>query len=352
MPDASPLSPTLAERIGPVAAPTLPAHPDVASWRPATPADVDALLEYFADVAREDHPHWTESRDEIAELFELPHIDPARDTLTAIDRDGRVIAHGTAICPPGRETMVRSIVAGAVRPSARGRGVGRLLLDWQLARAREQLAESGERLPGWIMAYVEDGVTDAAALLESRGLQVARHFSTLQRDLGAAVPHIEAPPGVRVVPWSAEWSESARHARNAAFADHWGSQSTDAESWRTMAAGSWFAADLSFLATAPDAGTGEGVRVVAFAIALRNEEDWPGQGFTSSYVRLVGVVREHRGRGLAKVLLARHLEAAGSAGLDRSTLDVDAENPTGALALYAGLGYEVAHRHSSHVLHY
>lgn len=345
--------PTLAERLGPLTPPVAAPHPDVASWRPAVPADVDALVGLHASIARVDHPHWTMHRDELAEAFGLSHVDVSRDTLVGLAPDGRLVAHGLVMCPPGRETMVRSLVLGAVHPGWRRRGIGRALLDWELARAREQLAESGERLPGWVMAYVEQGVTDAATLLERAGLRVARHFSTLERDLAAPIGAPRAAPdGVRVVPWSEHWSESARLARNAAFADHWGSQSTSAESWTAMTAETAFAPSLSFLALAPGPGTGGGEHVVAFVVALRNEEDWAGQGFTSSYVRLVGVVREHRGRGLARALLAHHLEAAAAAGLERSTLDVDAENPTGALRLYAGMGYAVAHSHASHVLEY
>lgn len=354
--------PTLAERIGRLAPPVAAPHLDIAAWRPASPGDLDALVEFHGAVARSDRPHSTPHRDELAEVFALPHVDVARDTLVGVGHDGRVVAHGVVMCPPGRETMVRSLVFGAVHPDFRRRGVGRVLLGWELDRAREQLAESGERLPGWIMSYVEDGVPDAAALLDRAGMRVARHFFTLERDLAvpAAAPRT-APDDVRIEPWSERWSESTRLARNAAFTDHWGSQSTSAESWGAMIAETAFAPSSSFLALACDAapdvaGADDGgvraERVVAFVLAFRNEVDWPGQGFTSAYVRLVGVVREHRGRGLARSLLARHLAAAAEAGLERSTLDVDAENPTGALRLYTGMGYEVAHRHASHRLVY
>jgi mycothiol synthase len=350
-----PLTPTLAERLGQVPPPVAAPHPDVATWRAAVPADLDALVELHASIAGVDHPHWTMHRDELAESFALSHVDPERDTLVGVGRDGRLVAHGLVMCPPGRETMVRSLVLGAVHPDRRRRGIGRALLDWELARAREQLAESGERLPGWIMAYVEQGVTDAATLLERAGLRVARHFSTLERDLRTPIGAPRAAPGdARIAPWTEDRSESARLARNAAFADHWGSQSTSAESWNAMTSETAFAPSLSFLALAPTpgAGTGGDEHVVGFLVALRNEEDWAGQGFTSSYVRLVGVVREHRGRGIAQALLAHHLAAAAAAGLERSILDVDAANPTGALRLYAGMGYEVAHSHASHVLEY
>lgn len=342
--------PALADRIGAVSPPRRPTG-DGLTWRPATRGDLDELLAFHADVARADHPNWVETRDEVLEVFELPHIDPFADTLLALD-GGRILASGYVLCPPGRETLVRSLVLGAVRPEARGRGLGRELLGWQLARARQQLAASGSTLPGWIMGYAEQRAPDASALLERHGLALRRYFFTLDRELSAPIDAVESPAGVRLVGWDPNWSESARLARNAAFVDHWGSQSTSVESWNAMAEGSQFAPGLSYLAIAADGDGHESV--VAFVIALRNEGDWEGQGFTSAYVQLVGVVREWRGRRLAQALLARHLEAARAAGLDRSVLDVDAQNPTGALGLYTGLGYRVAEEqtHMSYVLEY
>ena len=114
---------TLAERLGPVAPPVAAPHRDV-EWRAAAPADVDELVELHGAIARADHPHWTMHRDELAEAFTLSHVDPARDTLVGVGREGRLIAHGLVMCPPGRETMVRSIVLGAVHPECRRRGIG------------------------------------------------------------------------------------------------------------------------------------------------------------------------------------------------------------------------------------
>jgi ribosomal protein S18 acetylase RimI-like enzyme len=339
----------LSARLGAVPPPTPPTHPDVASWRPSVIGDTDELLAFAADVARTDHPNWVETRDEVVEMFELSHIAPDRDTMVGVDSEGRILASGSVVCPPGQETLVRSIVLGAIRPDVRGRGIGRVLLDWQLARAREQLAASDRPLPGWIMAYAEQRAPDAQALLERAGLSLQRHFFTLERELEAPVDHHPIPAGVEVVPWAAQWSESARRARNDAFTDHWASQSTGVEAWTRFVDGEQFAPELSFVAIAD---RGAGAEVVGFVLALRNESDWQGQGFTSSYVELVGVVREWRGRRIAQVLLADHLEACRAAGLEKATLDVDAENPTGALGLYTGLGFEVAHSHLSFVREY
>lgn len=339
----------LSARLGTVPSPALPEHPDVAVWRPSVVADIDELLAFAADVARSDHPNWVETRDEVVEAFELSHIDPHRDTLVAVDAGGRILASGSVVCPAGQESLVRSIVLGAVRPDSRGRGIGRRLLEWQLARAVEQLAASEKTLPGWIMAYAEERAPDASALLEDFGLSLRRHFFTLERPLDLPIDGVDVPEGIHVVPWSAGYIESTRLARNAAFTDHWGSQSTNPETWANVIGNEQFAPELSFLALVEVDGREQ---VVGFVLALRNESDWEGQGFTSSYVQLVGVIREWRGRRIAQSLLAEHLTACRARGLEKATLDVDAESPTGALGLYTGLGFEVAHSHLSYVREY
>lgn len=59
-------------------------------------------------------------------------------------------------------------------------------------------------------------------------------------------------------------------------------------------------------------------------------------------------MREWRGRGLASALLADVLQAYRDAGLECAVLDVDADNPTGALGVYTKLGFEPTAREVSY----
>jgi ribosomal protein S18 acetylase RimI-like enzyme len=81
-----------------------------------------------------------------------------------------------------------------------------------------------------------------------------------------------------------------------------------------------------------------------FVNAYVNEEDWPGQGFSSSYIDLVGVPRAFRGRGIAPALLAASMRRMADGGLERAVLDVDSDSPTGALGLYKKVGFEESNR--------
>ena len=81
-------------------------------------------------------------------------------------------------------------------------------------------------------------------------------------------------------------------ARNDAFRDHWGSLPSTPERWAQFVDGPFLRPDLSTLALIDG-------RVVAFCLASVNEEDWEALGAPNTYIDLIGVVRDQRGRRLA-----------------------------------------------------
>ena len=74
-------------------------------------------------------------------------------------------------------------------------------------------------------------------------------------------------------------------------------------------------------------------------LVWRND-DHPEQ----AHIPLVGTARAHRGRGVARALLASVLAASAEAGLTEAELDVDAASPTGATRVYAAVGFEEVSR--------
>ncbi|MGH3358943.1 MAG: GNAT family N-acetyltransferase, partial [Nocardioidaceae bacterium] len=236
---------------------------------------------------------------------------------------------------------------GGVDPDWRGRGVGRRVLDWQRTRAAQNVADlraaAAADLPARIGSGVEEQVTSHTRLLERAGFTATRWFTELRRPLTG--PY-EVPPldvdGLRVEPYIDAHAERLRVAHNEAFLDHWGSNPHDAESWRTnLLEDEAFRPQQSFVIVDR---TASGEPVAAYVVNTEYEQDWAAQGFTAGYTEMLGVVRAWRGRGLARQLLARSARVFADAGHPYATLDVDAENPTGAVALYASLGYEAVHR--------
>jgi len=127
--------------------------------------------------------------------------------------------------------------------------------------------------------------------------------------------------------------EATRAAHNDTFRDHWGATGLDRETWTTWVTGHHsFRADRSFLVL--DAG-----EIAGYALNSLHPADWPGLGFREGWTHQLGVRRRWRGRGVAKALLHATMRAFAADHLDFAALDVDADNPTGALALYEGVGY-------------
>ncbi|WP_439591793.1 GNAT family N-acetyltransferase [Microbacterium sp.] len=339
-----------AERIDAPGVIELPRHPAVATWRPATDDDVDAITDLAQAADRVDHPSWLTPREDVEETFESSWIDPARDTLLGLDADGRAVALGAVVVHPSREHHLHAYLNGRVHPDFRGRGIGRELLRWEHERTLQALVELDSPLPAAIFVYAEETDTAARHLAERRGLREERWFSTMVRDLALDIPRIEqtmhaGDPAIEIVAYDPSRTEAARLARNDAFRDHWGSLETPPERWSQFVEGPFLRPDLSWLAV-------EGDRIVAFALGSVNEEDWAVQGYTSVYIDLIGVTRDRRGRRLAPVVITALLRAARAAGLEKAVLDVDTESPTGANSLYGRLGFEPTERSVALVAHH
>lgn len=113
--------------------------------RPLTPRDHDAIV---ALVARHYADAGVPRGFDVAELREIvsyPWLDVALDTRVATVGDELVgwsfISHA-----PSTNDEHRALIFGAVDPAARGRGAGRAILRWGVARATELLrARTGAR---------------------------------------------------------------------------------------------------------------------------------------------------------------------------------------------------------------
>ena len=149
-----------------------------------------------------------------------------------------------------------------------------------------------------------------------------------------------SPGGFTLGTWEGADHDEVRAAHNLAFGGHHpGFTPWDAEMWQHHVSGSHaFRPALSLLLR--DAGGA----IAAYVQTSEHESTFEATGRREAFVAKVGTTPAHRRRGLATTLLAEALHRYRADGFDLAALDVDSENPSGALGVYQRAGFETVQR--------
>jgi mycothiol synthase len=266
------------------------------------------------------------------ELVRHPGFDPARDILLA-EADGRVIGYGAAQ-RQDRGEVIAYVNVGTVHPEYRRRGLGRAILRRTEARLREVGASDDAARRREFRAFIGDRERGARELLESEGYRQMRWFYTMKRVDLDALPSAPVPDGLELRPLEAAHHRAVHEASNEAFRDHWDHRETTEADFVSFFAQPDLEPGLSRIAWAGDEVAGSVLTCV-----WKNENR--KLGVNRAWFERVSVRRPWRGRGLARAMIVSALGAVRDAGLDAALLGVDADNPSGALRLYEGLGFTV-----------
>ena len=306
------------------------------TWRALTTEDAPALTRAYAAVEAADHTGEHYSEQDIRDELEQESIDLRRDTLAALAPDGELVAfawvHGSAEV----HDLDRIDTEGAVVPAARGRGLGRRLLEWAEERAASLHTARHRDIRGAVCVDVHENNPGKQALVQAAGYEATRWWYRMTRDLDDPLPDVaQARPGLTLEPYTAQRDEAVRQAHREAFAGHWGATPPDQQRWSQRYTGTQaFRPDVSWLVL-------DGDEVVAYLLTYFWEADAAATGVREAFVGQLGARPTWRRRGLGGLLLAAALESYRAAGYERSLLTVDTDNATGALRLYERAGYAV-----------
>ena len=321
--------------------------PAALTHRPLSRDDLPAVAALYAAAERVDDTGEHHDAADLAEYWFAPYVEVDRDTRVVLDGDD-VVAVGTTIAPPTFRDAYAVHLDGRVHPDRRGEGIGRALLEWQVARGREIHAERHPEAPGRVTVLHQATIGGQEGLLRRAGFTAARWFQVMSRPL-TELPAPRVVDGVELVPFDWPRDEQVRHAHNAAFTEHYGSSERDRTSWETMFTGQRaFRPDLTVLAIGADAGSDA---VLGYVLAYVHDADTAATGKVDAYYGQIGVVPAARGRGLSKALIGAALQAAADAGCDSASLEVDTDNVDEAQGLYRAMGFEVVRTQVSWSVH-
>lgn len=285
-----------------------------------TGADTPAVTALVQDMERE-HFGRTETNDtEIRGVLASPELRGTRNTAGLWDGDRLV---GVLLAFDGLE---------------HGRGVHMdLFADPglpQRAAVAECLLAAGERFAGSLPVPTPDylkcesfnGDQAVARTLADRGYEPHRTYLRMRLDFDEAPRTGELPAGLTDRRMTDDDWEALHGVITSAFRDHYDSHPLPLELFRQDSVNDTTDFDRWRLVF-------DGDDCVAVCIASKR---YAAHGL--GYVENLAVLREYRGRGIARYLLGDAFRRDHAAGFAGTSLHCDATNPTGAAQLYESVG--------------
>jgi mycothiol synthase len=308
--------------------------------RPLTAAHTVAWADLLAEVERVDHAGDYRNVDSLEEELRDSSDNGAENIVGAFEGGDLVGYFG--VLPRGESEGAFTVhLRGAVVPTRRGEGIGTKLVAAMVARGTSAAAERRPDLPVRLSATGLSTMVAQGELLTAHGLRAERWNLVMRTGLQDLPDARALPQGYEFRGYETSMDTALLAAHNHAFdGSHpnftrwsdimWTREVTGSHTFRP-------AATIVVVAAGSD-------QIVGYVVTHEFEGYLRATGRREAYITKVGVVPEHRGRGISAALLSYALPAFRHAGYDEAALDVDAQNPTGALRVYERVGFSVESR--------
>jgi mycothiol synthase len=266
----------------------------------------------------------------------LGMCDPERDIVVATGPGGDVRGYARVVRHDMADGVREYALAFEARPDVRPQ-----MFDWAVARALEVAA--AEPHPRQELDAGAAGGTDRQRIIAAApGFCAYAWSAVMVRPTLADVPDLALPEGVAVHAVEPHELRAIWEADIEAFRDH-NHQFADVgeDEWERFLVEAELGTDLWQVAW-DDRGVVGQVRTRV----VPGESERRGR--RRAWTENISTRRDRRGEGVASALIAASLRQLAAAGFDEAALGVDLDNPTGALAVYERLGYQVVQRHTSY----
>lgn len=293
--------------------------------RPPRLDETEALAELVNKDGGELYGEQEETPESIALWLTGPGLDPQADSRVAVVA-GDLRGYVDIDAHPDPTYWVDLRV-----PPSEAAGVRRSLIDW----AEEQAAERGAGKQGARVRFYTsslDGPTKEE--LEARGHRLIRHSYRMRIDFQGELPEPAWPEGVTARSGTRHDARLAYETQQETFEDSWEFHPDPFDEWsHWMTSYEGFDPSLWFVAE-------EGGEAVGISLCRMHEAE-EGLG----WVRVLGVRRPWRRRGLGRALLLHTFHEFRGRGVSAVGLGVDAESLTGANRLYESVGMRIVREH-------
>jgi ribosomal protein S18 acetylase RimI-like enzyme len=321
-----------------------PSLPDFIFRRFRGPEDYAAMSNVINASSAADGIERASAAEEVANTYaHLSNCDPRTDVIIA-EAGGEMVGYSRAWWwqEPHGTRLYGHI--GFLDPRWRRKGIGTAMLQWMQARLQRIAAthpQDGERL---FQAFASDAEAGTNALLLGDGYTAVRYGNDMLRPTLDDLPHVLLPAGLEVRPVAPEHYRLIWDAADEAFQDHWGYSPSTAEDYHQ-----WLNDPVLFTPqlwrVAWDTQTNQ---VAGQVRSFINHAENAKYNRKRGYTEFISVRRPWRKRGLARALIVESFHALKAQGMTEAALGVDAENLSGALRVYEGVGFRVTKRSTTY----
>lgn len=276
---------------------------------------------------------------ERVENFTTPsnNFDPVRDMAFAEvegEQNDGVVGYSRVTWFEDNQSNVIHQSRGYVLPKWRRKGLGCAMLRYNETLMRRAASEHLNGKSHLFETIVSEVNVGGITLVLREGYRPIIYFAVMVRPNLENIPEAPLPEGLEVRPVKAEHYRAIWEASEEAMLDNWEHVPGDEEDYqRWLEHPIEFRPELWKVAWDGDRIAGQ---VRSYIDEARNEAAGCKRGNTE----YISVRRPWRKRGLARALLAQSLNELKARGMTEASLDVHADNPSGAFDLYESIGFQ------------